>query len=420
MKKFLLVLLILLVGFGGLVLFKNLNKGIPKLDIEEEVSNIDLITIYGTHLNIHGSLVNEKNLDLVLYNGEFKSYELQASDGAFTLSNHINDGIYLEDFPVGTYYLFLRSTGKDEKDKDVYKYYALNNTTDYKETTYYTFSNANNKIVISSDDEYNTLVLTVNENTDDNIYDVVIDPGHGGMDSGANKNGYSETDFTMDIAMKIKERLESYGVRVKLTREEGQLTKNEVLSDYGKGGRAVISHEVNAKYLFSIHLNSNGSTSIHGVEIYAPVNIDYQFAKTLAANIVEKTGTSYSNNRVSRVFDGIYSRTFTEYDVKTSLEEYANKNMEAYDITTKSNYYYMIRETGGIMTGAYVDNRNEPKIKANPYYNSNVGTEAYLCELGYLTNTTDLENIKNNEDKYVEAIADSFMTLFNVNYTNEG
>lgn len=413
MKKFLLVLLILFLGFAGYILYTNyFNKGIPKLELEEESVSIDSLTIYGTHLNIHGNLVNDDNLDLVLYNGEFKDYKINIISDGFNLSKYINDGMYLETIPVGTYYLYLRSSHKDDKDKDVYKYYGLNNTTEYKETTYYTFSNNGNKIVIDSDEEYNTIRFVVTENTDNNIYDVVIDPGHGGMDGGACKNGYCETNFTMKAALSLKEKLENEGVKVKLTHEEGQLTKNEVLQDYGVHGRAVINHEVHAKYLISIHLNSNGSTSVHGLEVYAPVNIDYTFAKKLASNIIKEANTTYSNNKVSKVYDGVYSRTFTEYDVKNSLDEYATKKMEAYNITTKSNYYYMIRETGGIMTGAYVDNRNEPKIKANPYYNSNIGSEAYLCEIGYLTNATDLENMKNNLDKYVTAIANTFLSVY--------
>ncbi len=412
MKKLLSFLLVLLICFGGYILYTNFNKGIPKLTLEEEIVNIDYLAIYGTHLNLHGNLVNDDNLDLVLYDGEFKDYKINNDMDGFNLSEYINDGMYLETIPVGTYYMYLRSSHKDDKDKDVFKYYGLKNETDYKETIYYTFSNNHNKIVIDSDEEYQTIRFTVTENKDKEIYDVVIDPGHGGMDSGACKNGSCETDFTMKAALNLKEKLENNGVKVKLTREEGQLTRNEVLSDYGEHGRAVINHEVHAKYVISIHLNSSGASSVNGLEVYAPTGIDYTFAKKLASNIKNETNTNYSNNKISKVFEGVYARSFTEYDIKSSLEEYAAKGVKAFDISTKSNYYYMIRETGGIMTGAYVDDRNEPKIKANPYYNSNVGSEAYLCELGYLTNQTDLENIKNNLDNYVNAIAETFLSIY--------
>ena len=122
---------------------------------------------------------------------------------------------------------------------------------------YYTFSKNNRKIIINTDNEYNTLTFNVSKNKDNNIYDIVIDPGHGGKDSGANKNGYYEADLTMKIANNLKSKLEKKGFKVKLTREENQLSRDEKLNDYGTHGRAVIPYEVKAKYLFSIHLNSN-------------------------------------------------------------------------------------------------------------------------------------------------------------------
>lgn len=413
MKKILLFLLVLLLGFGGYILYDNyMNKGIPKLDVEEEVINIDSLTIYGTYLNLHGNLVNDNNLDLVLYNGNFLKYVINKNNNSFNLADTINEGLYLEDIPVGTYYLFLRSSSKDDKGNDVYKYYALKNNTDYKETTYYTFSNRGNKVLINSDEDYQTLRFTVTKNDNNNIYDVVIDPGHGGMDSGAIKNGDRESEYTMKFAMDLKKKMEEYGIKVKLTREVDQLSSDQLLGDYGKGGRAVISHEVGAKYLFSIHLNSNPSSYVHGLEIYTANNINYDFAKKLVDNITTKANTNYSTNRVNKVYDGIYTRTFKEIDIENSLNEYEKKNMKAYDVSTKSNYFFMIRETGGIMTGAYVDNRNEPKILENPYYNSNIGSEAYLLELAYLTNDVDLENIDKNMDKYTLAIADTFNQVF--------
>ena len=169
---------------------------------------------------------------------------------------------------------------------------------------------------------------------------------------------------------------------------------------------------MNAKYLFSIHLNSNSADYVRGVEVYTADNIDYTFAENIARNIVSIAGSNYSTNRINRVSDGVYTRTFSDLDIDSSLEEYKRKNMKAYDITTKSNYYYMIRETGGIMTGAYVDDRNSPKILGNPYFKSNIGSESYLLELGYLTNSTDLNNIDTNMDKYVDAIVNSFLPIF--------
>ena len=412
MKKFLLVILILLLGFGGYLLYINkFKEKIPKLEIQEETINIDELYIYGTHLNLHGNTVQGDGLQLVLYNGEFKEISININDDEFNLSDKVNDGLYLEDIARGDYYLFLRTKETSDDDKINYKYYALKNNTDYKETTYYTFSNTNNKIIINSEESYPTMMMHVKENTDDNVYDIVIDPGHGGMDSGANKNGYYESELTMELADLLYEKLKDTGLKVKLTRQDGELTKNEKLPEYGVHGRAVIPYEVKAKYVFSIHFNSNYYSSINGLEVYTADNINYDLAKKLVKNITETTGIGYSSNKISKVMNGIYTRTFTESEIESSSKENEEKGRVPYDITTKSNYYYIIRETGGIVTGAYVDNRNE-EIKANPYVKSNVGSETYLLELGYISNNTDLDNLLNNMDKYAEGIVKSITPLY--------
>ena len=58
------------------------------------------------------------------------------------------------------------------------------------------------------------------------------------------------------------------------------------------------------------------------------------------------------------------------------------------------------------MTGAYVDDRNEEQ-EGNDYYNANIGAEAYLREMCYLSNSKDMEIIDQKKDKYISAIYDT-------------
>lgn len=413
MKKFLLGLLIVLFIFGGILLYWNRRENkIPVLEIQDEVVDIDQIYIYGTHLNLNGNLVDDKNLELVLYNGDFIAYNINLIDKEFNLADKINEGLYLDDIPRGDYFLFLRSKETDNDGKDIFRYYTLKNNTEYKETKYYTFSNFNNKITINSEESYPTMMIHVEENKDNNIYDVVIDPGHGGMDGGASSNGYKETDFTMDLALGVKEKLEENGFKVKLTREENQLTKNEKLEEYGLHGRAVVPYEVKAKYLFSFHINGSVSGSVNGLEVYTANNINYDFAREIVKNVTEGTGLNHSTNKINKMFDGIYTRNFKESDIQSSMEDYQDKDLVPYDITTNSNYYYIIRESGGIVTGAYVDDRNS-SILGNPYVKSNVGSEAYLLELGYISNQGNRDNLINNLDSYISSISKSIIPLYN-------
>lgn len=69
----------------------------------------------------------------------------------------------------------------------------------------------------------------------------------------------------------------------------------------------------------------------------------------------------------------------------------------------------MLRETGGIATGAYVDGRNKA-YGTNKFYNSNIGIEAYLLELGYINNSNDMKNLLENEEGYVDGIVQTVKT----------
>lgn len=411
MKKFLVLIGMLFLIFCGFVVYDTYSYvDIPILKIEDNIINIDKLYIYGTHLNMEGYYNLDANGELVLYNGEFINYDVNVNDGRFNLSNYLNDGLYLDNINNGEYYLFFRIEYMDDNQVK-YKYYPLKNNTEYQETTYYTMSNYNKKVTIYNEDSYPTMMIKIDDNKDNNIYDIVLDPGHGGRDGGASKNGYKETDFTMKIATKVKEKLENIGFKVKLTHEEGQLTNDEKLEEYGINGRAVIPREVNAKYLFSFHLNSSNYSSVSGLEVYTAKNINYDFAKLLVNNITSFTGLGYSSNKINKIDNSIYSRNFTQDDINESMNDYQENDLNPYEITTYSNYYYIIRETGGIVTGAYVDGRND-EIVGNPYVDSNVGTEAYLMELGYISNKNDLNNMVNNMDKYVDAIVLSIKSLY--------
>ena len=74
---------------------------------------------------------------------------------------------------------------------------------------------------------------------------------------------------------------------------------------------------------------------------------------------------------------------------------------------------YMIREVGGLNTGAYIDGRNE-KYGLNKYYNSNKVAEPYLIELGYINYEDDLDNIVNRPNSFAKAISKSIKEYLNI------
>lgn len=420
MKKILSFLCIIIILAGGYYYYNNIYipSLTPILESEKNKVSITKYYIYGTHLNLEGSIkrINAKfkDVDLILWNtknGKIKKYVINYSKNVnnvnFNMSDEINKGIFLDNIKEGTYELYLRFTYKKDK-QTTYKYYSFDNQTDYETSKYYTLSNKNNQINISSND--NSMFIKVkHKTTKDKVYDIVIDPAKGGIDSGNYGNGTYEKEVTMNMAEKIKANLEKKNIKVRLTRTKDNPKDTEYLDEYNAGGRAVIAQESHAKYLLSLEADSSKNSQNNGISLYTAVGINYDFATKLIKNITEATNLKTSVDTYQRIDYGIYSHNFTEREIGDNMAYYKSKNYKAYKVTTNSNYMYMIRESGGIITGAYVDDSNPEKIGTNPYYKTNVGVEAYVLTLGYLSNKEDIAAMTTNIDKYAEAISNTII-----------
>ena len=122
-------------------------------------------------------------------------------------------------------------------------------------------------------------------------FTVVLDPGHGGKDGGAeytfsDGTKFVESQLTLKIANYVKEALAAYPeIQVYMTR-----TGDTYLPDLGE--RVAIGVEKNADIFVSLHLNSADSEKAHGVEILVPRTGRYnndvaEDANQLAANILD-------------------------------------------------------------------------------------------------------------------------------------
>ncbi len=90
---------------------------------------------------------------------------------------------------------------------------------------------------------------------------VVLDPGHGGKDPGASKNGIREKDITLASALELKSALEATGrYEVHLTRANDTYIK---LRD-----RYEIGRELNADLFISMHADAHSKSSARGASVY--------------------------------------------------------------------------------------------------------------------------------------------------------
>jgi N-acetylmuramoyl-L-alanine amidase len=89
---------------------------------------------------------------------------------------------------------------------------------------------------------------------------IVIDPGHGGQDSGAMCAGMLEKDLTLDVAQRIDRLLQAQGVPTVLTRVGDAYVS---LPD-----RVALTNRVPHCVLVSIHFNEDNKPLSSGVETY--------------------------------------------------------------------------------------------------------------------------------------------------------
>lgn len=78
---------------------------------------------------------------------------------------------------------------------------------------------------------------------------VVVDPGHGGRDTGARHSGVQEKDLALKIGMKTAEAFRRAGVSVVMTRSDDTFVTLQE--------RPAIATRSNAAFFISVHINSN-------------------------------------------------------------------------------------------------------------------------------------------------------------------
>lgn len=145
------------------------------------------------------------------------------------------------------------------------------------------------------------LVQTVASSLQDKV--IVIDPGHGGADPGAQYGNLREKDVNLAVALRLKQVLEKQGYKVILTRE----SDTDFYPDHFIKGRTAKRHELNqriqmatanqADLFISIHSNSFPQRNSYGAESY--YHIKSAPGKALAERIQKRLGTLQPDNRRS-------------------------------------------------------------------------------------------------------------------------
>ena len=197
-------------------------------------------------------------------------------------------------------------------------------------------------------------------------YTIVVDPGHGGHDSGARGNGYNEKDIALQVATKLANNLRR-DYNVIMTRDSDFFVPLDT--------RAKIGNDANADFFISIHLNSGSSSSANGTEVYYFNKKDQNNYAAQVAKFENKVDSSYGDTPFS---DFILNDIFYKKNQKTS-QAVAGAVLDGLINLTGLRRRGVLGANFAVLRGS-----NSPSI---------------LVELGFMNNYSDLSKFLSPDDQ---------------------
>jgi N-acetylmuramoyl-L-alanine amidase len=208
---------------------------------------------------------------------------------------------------------------------------------------------------------------------------VVIDPGHGGDDTGAvASNGLTERDLTLAVARRLAGELRARGHAVRLTRNGNE---GRALSD-----RTALANRLDAKLFVSLHANASTFSSVKGAETYY-MSLDDQATDEAAAATARLENEASGGNQARTDLDLI----LWDLAQASVLNESAGL---AVAVQTRLNALLDLRDRGvkqapfSVLTGATMP--------------------AILVEVGFLSNPTEAARLA--EPDHQQALARAIAT----------
>ncbi len=217
---------------------------------------------------------------------------------------------------------------------------------------------------------------------EDNI--IVIDAGHGGMDSGAVFGRVYEKDAVLQITKKLGDELEDRGYKVYLTRDSDRFIKLKE--------RTHIADLKNAKVFISIHANAISDRSrfdsVEGVETYFLQKSRDARSQRIAlrenASVLQGTDNLSKNVIIDSVLNGpkIIQSHKLAIDVQNGMMKSIKRR-------------YSDVKNGGVRPAPF-------------YVLVGASRPSILVEVGYITNPKERTRLFNSsyQDRVVDGIVD--------------
>ena len=227
---------------------------------------------------------------------------------------------------------------------------------------------------------------------------VVIDPGHGGKDPGAisKDKKTEERKLTLEISKLLKKKIEDLNpdVSVYMTREKDEVFVPLI-------DRAKFATGKNADFFISIHINASTKSTPNGYSIHLLGPSTDKNKDTYAMNmdvVKRENGVILLEDDYSTTYQG-FDPDDPESDIFLHLmtNAYREQSIIFAQIVDKKLAGGPIRKSNGISQNNFAVLR----LASMP---------AALLELGFISNQTDLEALRNskNLDRIAQRLAEAF------------
>ncbi|NMA49861.1 MAG: AMIN domain-containing protein, partial [Tissierellia bacterium] len=196
-----------------------------------------------------------------------------------------------------------------------------------------------------SGDEMISILASRDSNIKPGERTIVIDPGHGGKDSGAVAGKIYEKDINLPVSLMLRDALVQNGYNVIMIREDDR--------DVGLYDRPIIGNKNNADLFISIHTNASLKPQVKGLEVlYCPsyerdikLVDQYPFAQSIHDNILALTNRP-GRGIVKRPDLVVLNKTYME---AVLIEIGYMSNPEELEIVLSQSYQNLVVQ--GIVNG---------------------------------------------------------------------
>jgi N-acetylmuramoyl-L-alanine amidase len=207
---------------------------------------------------------------------------------------------------------------------------------------------------------------------------IVIDPGHGGHDPGAQTRGLNEADLVLDVALRLEQLLaKTPGVEVVLTRNTDVFIPLEE--------RTAIANRAGADLFLSIHANASRSPRARGIETYFLNFASNPDAEAVAAR--ENSASGQTMHNLPDIVKAITlnnkldeSRDFATLVQRSMIERLGATNKQVRDLGVRQAPFVVLIGAGmpSILAEiSFLTHQQEGKLLKTPSYRQKIAEALY-------------------------------------------